>query len=452
MQLTFMGAVQTVTGSKYLITTEHQKILVDCGLFQGLKELRSRNWLPLPVNPREIDAVVLTHAHIDHTGYIPLLVKNGFAGKIYCSFATKDLCNILLPDSGYLQEEEAKFANKHGYSRHKPALPLYTKEDAELSLQYFKPVDFEESLQFKDDVVITLHRAGHILGASLVEIKQNGKNLVFSGDLGRMHDVIMPPPTMIQSADYLILESTYGDRLHEPTDPMIQLAEIVNRTVKRGGSIIIPAFAVGRAQMILYFLYQLKKAKKIPDIPVFLDSPMAVSATKLLCQYSHEHTMKVGDCQKACDATVYVNTPEESKELDAHVVPIIIISASGMAEGGRVLHHLKVFLPDARNTILFAGYQATGTRGAAMIGGKKEIKIHGEDFPVKAEVIALTNMSAHADYEEILTWLSHFKKPPRKIFLTHGELSSSEALKKMIKEKFGWNCIIPQYLQKETLL
>lgn len=451
MQITFLGATKTVTGSKYLITTETQKILVDCGLFQGLKELLLRNWEPLPIDPREISAVVLTHAHIDHTGYIPLLVKNGFTGKIYCSPATKDLCEIILPDSGYLQEEEANFANKHNLSKHKPALPLYTKNDAEKSLKQFQSIDFDTPLTFKDDLTVTFYPAGHILGASLAQLKHHSTSLLFSGDLGRPHDTFMKPPTNRNGIDYLVLESTYGSRKHEPKDPLVELEQIINRTIKRGGNIIIPAFAIGRAQAILYLIYQLKQNNRIPDIPVFLDSPMAVSATKLLCRYADEHTIPDNLCAAVCNSATYVQTAEESKQLDNTTTPIIIISASGMLEGGRIVHHLKFFAPDKRNTILLAGYQAAGTRGEALLHGKKELKIHGEMVPINAEVIELSNMSAHADYEEILTWLANFKQAPRKIFLTHGELKSAEDLKKKIEEKFRWKCVIPDYLQKEVL-
>lgn len=451
MNLTFLGAAKTVTGSKYLLSTEKQKILIDCGLFQGLKELRSRNWNPFPINPKEIDCVILTHAHIDHSGYIPLLVKNGFTGKIYCSPATQQLCNILLIDSGYLQEEEAKFRNKHALSKHQPALPLYTKADAEKSLKYFSPIEFDTTFTLADNLTITFYRAGHILGASLVQIKQHHTTLLFSGDLGRPNDILMQPPTVIKAADYLVLESTYGDRLHPHTDPLEELNIAINRTINRGGSIIIPAFAVGRTQAMLYLLHQLKMAQKIPNIPIYLDSPMAISATNLLCQYDDEHNLKPADASKACEIATYINSVEESKALDSYQTPSIIISASGMLDGGRVLHHLKFFLSDPRNAVLLTGYQAAGTRGEALLHGKKALKIHGEMVPVNAEIIELHNLSAHADYAEILNWLENFKQAPRKVFITHGELGSATSLKNKIEEKFGWTCVVPDYLQKEDL-
>lgn len=452
MHLTFMGATKTVTGSKYLISADNKRILVDCGLFQGFKEIRQRNWEKFPIDPKTINAVILTHAHLDHSGYLPVLIKNGFTGKIYCSPASLDLCSILLPDSGHLQEEEAMLANKYGYSRHKPALPLYTQEEAEKSLQYFKPINFGSTIKLGDNLTVSLSRAGHILGAALVEIKHHNTSILFSGDLGREHDQVMSAPTHIQNSDYLIIESTYGDRLHDPIDPLEQIEKIINRTIKRGGNIVIPAFAVGRAQLILYLLYQLKNAGRIPHIPIFLDSPMAVSSTKLLCKYGREHHIPRGECSKVSAIATYVNTPEESKALDKYETPVIIISASGMAEGGRVLHHLKRFLPDRRNTILFTGYQAAGTRGEALVNGKKEISIHGNIYPVHAEIVALSNLSAHADYREMLNWLSYFQQPPRKIFITHGEAVAAEALKRRIVERFGWhNCVIPEYLQKVEL-
>lgn len=451
MQLTFMGATGTVTGSKYLIDIDSKKILIDCGLFQGYKELRVRNWSPLPVNPEEIDAVILTHAHIDHSGYIPLLVKKGFRGKIFCSTATRDLCEILLLDSGHLQEEEVKFANEQGYSKHHPALPLYTQEDARRSLKYFHTLNFGVEYSLDDNLQFRLSHSGHILGSSFVHLNYDNRSLLFSGDLGRPSDPVMKPPAIIQSADYLVLESTYGNRIHEVLNPIEQLGEIIRKTSQRGGSIIIPAFAVGRTQSILYFIYLLKKANKIPDLPVFLDSPMAMNATKIFCRHTNEHKLSKQQCVDICSIATYVNTPRESKTIDSYQYPIIIISASGMATGGRVLYHLEKFVPDYRNTILFTGFQAGGTRGARMVSGEKEIKIHGQMIPIRAQVAELANTSAHADYTEIITWLKKFTKPPIKTFITHGEPDAAYSLKKHIEEELGWDCYIPVYLQKEDL-
>lgn len=452
MQIRFLGATGTVTGSKYLLTVHNKRILIDCGLFQGYKELRLRNWARLPFNAADIDAVVLTHAHIDHTGYIPLLVKHGFKGPIYATAATADLCTILLPDSGYLQEEDARSANRHGYSKHHPALPLYTMADAKESLKQFKTVDFSKSYSIVPGLEVSWHRAGHILGAAFVQVEAEGKRLLFSGDVGRFQDPVMKAPEFMPETDYLVLESTYGNRLHDKTDPKDSIAAVVLETMKRGGTILIPAFAVGRAQSILYYLAQLKQEKRIPDIPVYLDSPMAVDATLLLRQYASTEThLTPEQCQMACKAATYVNSVEESKALDASVEPKIIVSASGMMTGGRVLHHLKNLAPNARNTILMTGYQAGGTRGANLLEGNRVLKIHGETFTVHAQIANLNSASAHADYEDILFWLKHFQRAPRKVFLVHGEPEAAAALKKKIEIELGWTCEVPIYLEEVTL-
>ena len=451
MNIQFIGAVGTVTGSKYLLSFGSQKILVDCGLFQGLKELRLRNWAPLPFKPSDVRYVLLTHAHIDHTGYIPLLVKNGFRGKIYCSYGTAELCKILLPDSGYLQEEDANFASKHGFSKHAPALPLYTIKDAEESLKYFHPLDFDHVVDLGKEVTFTLLPAGHILGASMIKIRDGKTTLLFSGDLGRPKDIIMNPPKIVEEIDFLILESTYGDRLHNALDPKEELAKVINRTAGRGGVIIIPAFAVGRAQSVLYLIYQLKNEKGIPDIPVYLDSPMARDATDLYCDFGNEHRLSEPKCLSMCKEAKIINTPDESKELDFKQTPKIIVTASGMATGGRVVHHLKAFISDERNTVLFIGFQAAGTRGEALVHKVEKIKLHGEYYPVRAEVVLQDSLSAHADYKEILEWLAHFKHAPKEVFLTHGEPAQAEALCLKIKKTFGWHCRIPKYLENVNL-
>lgn len=452
MKIQFIGATGTVTGSKYLIELENQKkILVDCGLFQGLKELRLRNWEPLPFKPSSIDAVVLTHAHIDHTGYLPLLVKNGFTGPIYATKATRELCEVLLPDSGHLHEEDAKRANKYGYSKHHPALPLYTLEDAERALEQFVTVDYHTVYPFFDDCQISWHRAGHILGSAFIQIEEKGVKLLFSGDIGRQVDPLMKPSAIMTEADFLVLESTYGNRLHDKTDPLDLIAEVINATYKRGGTVLIPAFAVGRSQSMLYYIYLLKQQKRIPDLPVYLDSPMAIDATEIMRHNSDEHKLSAEECLDVCRMAIYTNTPEESKAIDRDESPKIVISASGMMTGGRVLHHLKVFAPDPKNTILITGFQAVGTRGARMLSHETEIKIHGEMYPVLAKVEELTNTSAHGDYEEILHWLKHFKSPPKKVFITHGEPESSLAMKATIEKELGWSCELPEYLEQVDL-
>lgn len=446
MKLTFLGATRTVTGSRYLIETAGQKLLVDCGLFQGYKELRLRNWATFPVPSSEIDAVILTHAHIDHSGYLPLLVKQGFRGRIYCTPPTFDLCKLLLPDSGYLQEEDAKRANKHRYSKHTPALPLYTLADAEEALAYFQPVPFGKEMRI-GDVHVRFERNGHILGAAWVLLKAEKRSILFSGDIGRPHDPVMRAPVIPQEADYLVVESTYGNRRHEQADPLDQLEQVIKRTVARGGTVIIPSFAVGRAQSLMYYMHTLKTAQRIPDIPVYLDSPMAINASDILGKYMNEHRLGRELCAAVTKHVTYVHTPEASRELDQGPYPKIIIAASGMATGGRVLHHLKHLAGDRRNTILFTGFQAGGTRGDRMLHGEKEVKIHGEMVAINAEIAVLDNMSAHADYEEILSWLSHMRAPPIKTFVTHGEALAAEAMQKHIAERLGWPCVVPNYLQ-----
>lgn len=452
MQIKFLGATGTVTGSKYLLTIQKKQILVDCGLFQGYKELRLRNWSKLPFNAADIEAVVLTHAHIDHSGYIPLLVKHGFKGPIYATAATCDLCDVLLPDSGYLQEEDARSANRHGYSKHHPALPLYTMADAKESLKQFSAVDFLKPYTIMPGVEVSWHRAGHILGASLVQVEADGKRLLFSGDIGRFNDPVMKAPDLMKETDYLVLESTYGNRLHDKTDPKDSIAAVVVETIKRGGTVLIPAFAVGRAQSILYYLAQLKQEKRIPNVPIYLDSPMAVDATMLLRRYAATEThLTPEQCRMACSVAQYINSVEESKALDEAGSPKIIVSASGMMTGGRVLHHLKAFAPDARNTILMTGYQAGGTRGAHLLTGERELRIHGEVFTVNAQIACLHSASAHADYEDVIYWLKQFQRAPRKVFITHGELEAAAALKKKIQQQLGWNCEVPTYLEEVTL-
>lgn len=451
MKITFLGAAQTVTGSKYLLEYNNKKILIDCGLFQGQKELRLRNWEEFFINPKEIDAVVLTHAHIDHSGYLPLLVKKGFKGKIFCSNATFDLCKILLLDSGFLQEEDAARANRYSYSKHQPALPLYTEYDAEKSLEYFAPVEFGEKHFLADDFYFTLEPSGHILGAAFISLFYGNESIVFSGDLGRKSDPIMKAPTALQHATYLLIESTYGDRLHDKIDPAQVIKKAIIKTAARGGIVVIPAFAVGRAQNIMFYIQQLKQQKIIPDIPVFLDSPMAINAAEILYKYSNEHRLDKNLCYEVCDVAHYVRTADESKKLNQIKMPIIIISASGMAEGGRVLHHLKNYISDYKNTILFTGFQAQGTRGDKIVRGDKDVKIHGDIYPVKAEIVNLTSGSAHADYEEILEWLGNFKEAPKKTFITHGSPESAASLKEKIEKKLGWSVTIPAHLQVENL-
>ena len=451
MDIQFLGATGTVTGSKYLVTAGSKKVLVDCGLFQGFKQLRLRNWAPLPIDPTEIDTVILTHAHLDHSGYLPLLVRNGFKGKVLSSSSTRDLCQILLPDSGHLQEEEAAFTNRHGFSKHHPALALYTETEALASLKQFSPVEFDGDVDLGDGVTLRLSHAGHLLGAASVRLSHKGTTLQFSGDLGRPHDLIMVPPTPLARADYLVVESTYGDRRHDPSDPLQILEQVLNRTFKRDGVVVIPSFAVGRAQTVMYLIHLLKRDKRIPEVPVFLNSPMAINATRLYQSHIGEHRLSAAECGAMCAAAKIVNTPEESMRLNQRHGPMVLIAGSGMATGGRVVHHLKAFAPDARNTILFVGYQAGGTRGAAMLAGAEAIKIHGEYVSVKAEVASIDNLSGHADYAESLDWLRSAEAAPRQTFVTHGEPAAADAMRRHIAETLEWEVRVPDHLEKVAL-
>jgi len=452
MELTFLGATGTVTGSKYLLKSGDRQILIDCGLFQGLKQLRLRNWAKLPVNPAKIDAVVLTHAHIDHSGYLPVLVKNGFSGKVYCSEGTADLCKIMLPDSAHLQEEEAEYANRRGFSKHHPALPLYTKEDAENALSLLTPIRFEQEVDLGDGLTLRLSPNGHILGSAFVRIHNKKTSVLFSGDIGRANDILMRPPVRIKQADYLLIESTYGNRLHQNNDPKVKLAAIINKTVKRKGVVVIPVFAVGRAQELLYYIHLLKATGEIAaDTPVYLNSPMAVDATEIFNLYHDEHRLSADQCTALFSTAHVVNSIEQSKALNEAKGPMIILSASGMASGGRVVHHLKAFATNANNTILFVGFQAAGTRGAAMLDGAESIKIHGEYIPVRAHVELISNLSAHADYAEILDWLAGFESAPKKTFIVHGEPVAADAMRRHIEEKLHWQVVVPEYLQTVEL-
>jgi metallo-beta-lactamase family protein len=451
MKLKFCGAAGTVTGSRYLLTHDGAQTLVDCGLFQGQKQLRQRNWEELPFNASKVGTVLLTHAHIDHSGYLPVLVRRGFKGRIICTKATLELCQLLLRDSAHLQEEEARYANKRGYSRHKPALPLYTLEDAEAALKLFQGVDYDTPVDVTPGITANFHQAGHILGAAMIMLRHSGRRTLFSGDLGRPVDPVMRPPAIIRETDDLILESTYGNRLHGAMDPEAELGAHLSRAIGRGGLVIIPAFAVGRVQTLLLLISRLKKRGALPDVPIYLNSPMAVDATRIYHEFRSEHRLSVEECEAACKVSKFVNSVEESIELNKTKGPGIIISASGMATGGRVVHHLKAFAPDPRNMVLFAGFQAAGTRGAALVAGAEWIRIHGEDIPVRAEVVNVDAFSAHADYEELIGWLKNMKQAPSRLFLTHGEPAAAESFKSNIKKYLGWESVIARDLEEVSL-
>jgi len=448
MKLQFLGGTGTVTGSKYLVQSGNARVLVDCGLFQGLKQLRLRNWAELPFDPASLAAVVLTHAHLDHSGYLPLLVKSGFRGPIHCTPATYELCRLLLTDSGHLQEEDAEYANRHGFSKHKPALPLYTEEDAEKCLRFFQPVGIDREFELAAGWRAQLQPAGHILGACSARLTDASGRLVFSGDLGRPHDPIMVAPRALDAADFLVVESTYGDRLHPAGDPCDELEPIITRTIRRGGVLVVPSFAVGRAQALLYCIHRLKAQGRIPaNLPVFLNSPMAVDVTNLYLRFRTEHRLGAEECEAVCRTAKFINTVEESKALNARTQPMIVIAASGMATGGRVIHHLKAFAPDPRNTVLFSGFQAAGTRGAAMLAGARTIRIHGQDIPVQAEIAALSTLSAHTDAAETIDWLRTCTTAPRMTFVTHGEPVAADALRQLIERRLGWRTTIPEQAQ-----
>lgn len=438
----FLGAAGTVTGSKFLLRCKRSHYLVDCGLFQGYKQLRLRNWRTLPIKPDQIKHVILTHAHIDHSGWLPVLCRNGFGGKILATPATRDLCRYLLPDSGFIQEKDAEDANRHGWTKHTPAKPLYTKAEAEQSLKSFRAVPFHQPYR-SDHLELLFRHAGHIPGAATAQIDLDGTRIVFSGDLGNYNSATMPEPEAVCRTDYLVVESTYGNRRRNHEDPEAEIARVVNETVNRGGSVIIPAFAVGRTQLLLHHLKRLIDSGRIPTLPVYLDSPLAINATEVFAAHPDDHRLSMAEAEAACALPEYVRDVEGSKALDRDPHPKIIIAGSGMATGGRVIHHLKVYAPDERNTILFAGYQAGGTRGARMIEGEESVKIHGQYWPVRARVENLDMLSAHADADEIMRWLAGFEQPPRRTFIVHGEPAAADTLRLRIEEELGWDCLVP---------
>jgi metallo-beta-lactamase family protein len=458
--ISFWGATGTVTGSKYLIDAGPRlddRLLVDCGMFQGLKELRLRNWSGLPESPQSIGSVVLTHAHIDHSGYLPRIVRGGFAGPIHGSRSTTRLLEYLLPDSAHLQEEEAAYANRKGYSKHKPAQPLYTSADAARTLTQLRDHPMHEWFAVSENLSARYRYAGHILGAAHVELKirtrEGEVHVLFSGDLGRYGVPLMPDPEPAPAVDYLIVESTYGDRDHPPREPQEELETVVNESLDRGGVLIIPAFAVGRTQMILHDIRLLEEQERIPSVPVYLDSPMASMVTRLQNERVEDLDAEARELfrqnpQRLLPRKIhFVGDRHESMALNNIRGNAIIISASGMLTGGRVLHHARQRLPQGRNTILFVGYQARGTRGRHLLEGAETIKMFGEHVPVQAQIRSIAGYSAHADRSGILAWLKTFPKPPRRTFIVHGEEHASQALASTIGKELGWNVTIPEYTQ-----
>lgn len=444
LRIRFLGATGTVTGSRYLLETDASRVLVDCGLFQGPRALRERNWTDPPFDPTSLDAVVLTHAHIDHTGYLPRLCQIGFGGPIHCTSGTRDLLEILLPDSGYLQEEAARHANTWGYSKHHPARPLYTRDDAMRALEQLVGHPWYEPVHVAPEVSARFTRAGHILGSACVALDLGGSTVTFTGDIGRPVDPIMKPPDPLGATDYLLTESTYGDRLHPGGDIHDDVAEVVRDTAGRGGVVLVPAFAVGRAQHLMHILADLTSRGRIPEVPVFLDSPMAISATRIFCANTADHRLSDQECEAMCEVAQYTRTPAESKAIDERVGPMIVISASGMATGGRILHHLKRFLPDEKSSVLLVGYQSMGTRGRSLADGARTVRIHGQDVPVRARVVQLHGLSAHADWREMQSWLATASLAPRQVFVTHGEADAATAFRQRLAEAFGWNTVVPE--------
>ncbi len=459
VKVKFLGATGTVTGSRFLLDIGGFRLLFDCGLFQGLKQLRLRNWEPFPIDVTTIDAVVISHAHIDHTGYLPRLVKEGFAGPIYCTQPTADLLEIMLLDAAKLQEEEANFAQQKGYSKHAKPEPLYTTEDARHVFPMLRPYHFEEVIKINDQIEIKYLQAGHLLGAAITEIYIQGeiqrKKIVFSGDLGRYKDVMLPTPAAINEADVLFIESTYGNKDNPATDPMSELARIVNDTISRNGVLLIPAFAVGRTQVLLYYFHLLIEENRIPDVPVYIDSPMAISTTYLYYKHPRYHTVDFSSStfarQLETNMLVFVKTSDHSKALNSISENAIIISSSGMMTGGRILHHLYHRLRNPNDTVLVSGYQAEGTRGRRLVDKEPTIRIFGDEVPVKCHVENMSSLSSHADREELFSWMKNFKEAPKFTFAVHGEGKNLELYAQAIRDRMGWNVVEPAYLESVEL-
>jgi metallo-beta-lactamase family protein len=452
--LTFLGAARTVTGSKYLLEHGGKRVLVDCGLFQGLKDLRLRNWAEFAVPPREIDAVVLTHAHLDHVGYLPRLRGDGYKGRVFCTAGTKELCQLVLPDSGRIQEEDARQANRHGYSKHAPALPLYTESDALNALTQLQPIGYHRAIEIVPGISIEFMPAGHLLGSAFVVARlQSGPTILFGGDLGRYARPVLPDPSNAVAADVVLVESTYGDRDHVEDDNGEQLAQVIRSTIERGGKLIIPAFAIGRVEEVLYWMRRLEQEHRIPVLPVYVDSPMANEALKFYSARTSEldEDMRPTETKVSTFATTHFQTvvsPQQSKALTASRKPAVVISSSGMATGGRVLHHMAAALPDERNTVLFVGFQAEGTRGRQLVDGAREVRIHGQSIAVNARIAKIDSMSAHADRGEILRWLGTLPARPGRLCLVHGEPAPMDALKTLVHQRLGWDADTPQHLER----
>jgi metallo-beta-lactamase family protein len=451
VRLTFLGGAETVTGSKTLVETDSIKVLVDCGLFQGLKELRELNRAPFIIDPSTIDAIILTHAHLDHCGYIPVLVKNGFKGEIHCTHPSRDLAEIILKDSAKIQEEDALRANKYRYTKHKEAKPLYTQEDVLKSLELFVAHDFSEWTILDPSIKFEFLNNGHIIGSGFVNMIANDRKIVFSGDIGRTKPMLLYPPKKIKEADYIIMESTYGDRNHEDTDVKKEIEAVINETYDKRGILMIPSFAVERTQEILYVIYQLRKEGALPPIPVYLDSPMGVNSTKVYNRYHEFQNISNFEITHMYDEVTFVTDPIMSKKICLDNKPKIVLAGSGMIEGGRILHYLNNHMSNKKNTLLFVGYQGVGTRGRAILKGSSEIKFYGKYHPVRCDIRSISSLSAHGDQEDMLDWLRNFETTPTKIFLNHGEPHQSDALRVKIEHELKWDCVTPKMYAEYTL-
>jgi metallo-beta-lactamase family protein len=451
VSLQFLGAAGTVTGSKYLLKTPSLNLMIDCGLFQGLKALRLKNWETLGIDVSKIDAVLLTHAHLDHCGYLPLLGKQGFKGKIYCTAPTRDLTEVILRDSAKIQEEDAGNANRFGYTKHEPAVPLYTEKDVEVILPLLTITDPDQNVQLNSNISFRFRPNGHILGSAFIEIFCYGKKILFSGDLGRPVSTLLNEPVKPSPADFVIMESTYGDRLHPEVNIDDQLSDVIIDTAHQKGNLLIPSFAVGRAQELMHLINQLKKNNRIPNLPVYMDSPMGAEATSIFRRYPLWHKLSKDECGAFVNDVTIIRKFEDTINVADQPGPKIVIAASGMLTGGRVLYYLEKYLQSKKNTILFTGYQSEGTRGRAILNGAHEVKIHGTYVPIRMKISSLSAMSGHADQKEMIAWLSNITPAPQKIFLVHGENGAREALRVKIESSLSWSVVLPTQSEEYAL-
>ncbi len=451
MNLQFLGGVDTVTGSKTLVTAGESRLLVDCGQFQGLKALRLQNWERPPFELGSLDGVLLTHAHLDHSGWLPVLTRHGYRGPVWCTPGTANLLAVLLADAAHIQEEDARYANRKRYSKHDPALPLFDREDADRALSLVRTAGYGERVEVAKGVMARFMRAGHIVGAARIELEHAHETLVFSGDVGRADDLLLKAPAKLGAADWLVVESTYGDRLHEQGDPLDAMERAIKPVIRRGGVVMVPCFAVGRAQAVLHLLAQLMGAGRLPRVPVYLDSPMAIEATRIYRSNVADHRITEAQCEALCDLATFTASTEDSKALNGLDGPFIVLAGSGMATGGRILHHLEHRGADPRNALLLSGYQAEGTRGRQIVEGARSVKLHGRFINLGAEVIELGGLSGHADQQGLLDWLATAPRPPRRLFLNHGEPAAARALAEAVTERLGWPVTVAHQGQSVSL-